>query len=233
MRGWWALSTALVAAFLFVGARPAAAGDCRIFAATTSGSVDLSNASELHLRQADDVWIGAATSTPQTRLQISTVIFGVSAPVWSSAVDSQTTFDSGAMHVGDYSVFARSGTVVVLTDSCDAKLAVAVDDQNALLTVAGGTGVVLGALALLCLLLLAIRRATLPRRVVAALVGLVFGLGTALLAQQTGLLDAFGAIGFAVVIVPAVIAVAIPGSLQRPKAALADTPVRTPEVVEA
>ena len=213
---------------LLLSSRPVYAADCQILVATTtSGSYALAS-SELHLRQSDAVSIDVVAPRPQTYAKVATNVFGIAVPVWRTTFKASRSFQSGTVNLADYSGYARVAAVSFGTNSCSQSVTLTIDDRNALLTVAGGAGAILGAISLLLLARLARRRPTALRRFWGMAPGVLFGLGTGLVAQQSSLMDPRNIVGLAIPAATLLLGALVPGSLYR-SLPLTPAPARIPE----
>jgi hypothetical protein len=218
---------------LATSVQPAVA-ECQVLMASTSWSGTLPSNGVWHFRQGDSVAIYAVAPKLQTHLDVVGYAFGIGVPVWHSDFATTRTFESGTVMVSDFSAFSRTATVDIDTNNCHLAATVVVDDVSALLTVAGGAGAIVALVALLLLGLLARRRPSVGGRLLAALLGALFGLGIGVLAQETGIIPAKSLIGIAVPVVAVLLAAAIPGALYRPiPATPATSPVPEREAVPA
>ena len=182
------LALAVVAASGATGAT--VAGPCSIQAVgTVSGSADLGKGGEWHLRRDEAVTVRVLAPQPQTHLDATVAVFGVAAALPRTELPRYTTYLQGPDQVATWSRFSRAAAVSVRTDACSSSLVAVVDDQNPVLTLAGGIGAAVGALALMGLVLLAFRPRRVPLNVAGGLLGLLAGVGVRLFLQQLLWLD--------------------------------------------
>lgn len=167
-----------------------AATPCSIQAVgTVSGPADLSRSGEWHVRRDEAVTVRVLTPQPQTHLDATVAVFGLSAAMPRTELPRYTTYLQGPDQVSTWSRFSRALAVSVRTDACHSSLVAVVDDQNPVLTVAGGVGVAVGALALIGLVLLARGRRRAVRTVAGGLLGFMAGVAVSLFLQQLLWLD--------------------------------------------
>lgn len=190
-------------------------GGCTASAtASRSGAVDLTTATEWHLRSDDVVNGSGKAPTVQTTAQVSAYAFGIAFPL-VSATGRGTGGSAGPFDVATYARLARIIAVAGSSDSCSGSITIIIDDVNPFLTATGGGGAVLGLLGLLGVLRSAFSRGGGGARVGGALAGLLGGLGLGLLLQQTGTLDPANLVGLVVPLAGLVIGGGAAGMLKR------------------
>ncbi|HEX9270281.1 MAG TPA: hypothetical protein VF998_10585 [Candidatus Limnocylindria bacterium] len=209
---------ALTFAFAVALAAPAAAiidGGCTATAsATKSGSVDLTTASEWHLKT-DDVVSGSGTApSDQTFVQISAYALGVPIPILNGTGKGKSG-SAGPYAVSSYSWMAKTIVVSGASDSCNGSITIIIDDTTPVATASGGGGAIVALIGLAGMVLSAMGPGGRGGRVAGGLSGVLTGLGLGLLAQQLGVLDARSLVGLALPAAGAVIGIGAAGALHR------------------
>ncbi len=213
-----ASTAALALAFVIAPATPAAGivtGGCTGTAsASKSGSVDLTTASEWHLRS-DDVVSGSGTApTDQTFVQIYAYALGVPIPVLSNTGKGKSG-TAGPYAVSSYSWMAKTIAVSGASDSCSGSITIIIDDSSPATTAAGGGGLIVAILGLLGMHGAAFGPGGRAGRVAGGLAGVLAGLGVGLFANQLGFIDARSLVGLALPAAGAVLGTGAAGALRR------------------
>lgn len=183
-------------------------GGCSGTGTATSGSVDLTTATEWHVKK-DDVGGGSGQSPTKVKsASVGAAALGLVVPIASgTSKDGET---EGSVSGVSVSMFATLGARFVVSGSadngCSGEIKIIIDDVNPLLTLLGGGGLVLFVLALIVALIMARGSRSIGRRLVDGAFGLVGGIGGALCLEQLGILDPTQPIGLILAIACAVIA---------------------------
>ena len=181
---------------------------------TVSGPADLSRSGEWHLRRDEAVTVRVLTPRPQTHLDATVAVFGLAAALPRTELPRYTTYLQGPEQVSTWSRLSRALAVSVRTDTCYSSVVAVVDDQNPVVTLAGGIGVAVGAIALIGLLLLARGSRGAARNVVGGLLGFMAGVGVSLFLQQLLWLDPRSYVTLLPPILGLFLGVAVPGLLR-------------------
>jgi hypothetical protein len=191
-------------------------GGCTGTGTATSGSVDLTTATEWHVMKDD---VGGGTGNSPTKVKSASVgayALGIPIPI-ASGVDEGEGKTEGSVSGVSVSLFAALGqrfTVAGSADNgCSGEITIIIDDVNPLLTAFGGGGVILALLGLLVVLASMRGDRGIGKRILDAFFGALGGLGAALALEQFGVLDPTTLVGLFIVIVAAVIAFLTTGIL--------------------
>jgi hypothetical protein len=209
-------SAVCLAAVLLVlmptGAAATVSGGCKVSGtASVSGTTDLTAADVWHLRS-DDVVNGSATYPFQTFVHVYAFLFGIPIPVYSSS-GKDTKGSAGPFTVSDYSRYTRVFAAGGGSDTCTGAVLIVVDDQNAFTNVAGLVGLVLAAIGVVGLLMLLFGGSGsggCGSIFFGLLAGFLAGLGGALIAAETGLVEPRNIAGLVVIGVGAAVGALIP-----------------------
>lgn len=190
-----ALGAAIVVLLFAFPASAAAtiSGGCTGEGHSTSSSANLQTDTIWHL-QRDDVAGGSGTS-PAAMRTASVSAYGLGLGIPIAGGTSETGETSGSVDGVQVSTYAVLGRQFVVAGSasgdaqCTGQILIVIDDVQAVFTVLGGGGLILGILALLGMLLMARGERGLGNRVVSAFLGALAGVGLGLAAEQFGLLD--------------------------------------------
>lgn len=187
-------------------------GGCTVTGtASISGAKDLTTLDVWHLKTADNV-TGVAKYPSQTYVHVYALIFGLPIPVYSST-GKDTHGSAGPFLVSDYSRFTRVFAAGGASDTCTGAVLIIVDDQSAF-TNAGGIGgivlVAIGLLGILALLFMGKGASGCGGSLLGALLGLALGVGAALVAAETGLIDPRNIAGLVVIGVCVIAGIAVP-----------------------
>ena len=199
---------ALAALLAFPGTAGATiSGGCTGTGSATSGSVDLTTATEWHVKK-DDVGGGSGQSPSKVKsASVGAAALGLTIPIASGTSEDGET--EGSVSGLSVSMFAALGARFVVSGSadngCSGEITIIIDDVNPLLTLLGGGGLVLLVLALIVVLMMTRGGRGVGRRLVDALFGLVGGIGGALMLEQLGILDPTEFIGLILAIAFAII----------------------------
>jgi hypothetical protein len=165
-------------------------GPCQVTGdASISGSTNLNSTTVWHLKR-DDVVTGHATYSAQSQVNIYVLIFGVPREIWQSN-GKDTKGSAGPFKVSDWSQYTRVFAAGGKSDLCDGQVLIVVDDQSPFLNAVGLAGLVLGAIGLLGLIILlaATGGGGCGGAILGGFLGLVLGVGLALVAAEAGAID--------------------------------------------
>jgi hypothetical protein len=183
-------------------------GGCTGTGTATSSTVDLTTATEWHVKK-DDVGGGTGQSPSKVKsASVGASALGISIPIASgTSKDGET---QGSVSGVSVSLFAALGARFVVSGSadngCSGEITIIIDDVNPLLTLLGGGGLLIALLALLVVLAMTRGSSGLMRRLVDAFFGLIGGVGLSLALEQFGVLDPTELIGLLIAIGTAIIA---------------------------
>jgi hypothetical protein len=207
------------------GAAATIRGGCTGTGTATSGGVDVTTATEWHIRKDD---VGGGSGEGPTAHAGSVAAFALGIPIASGT--SVPGESSGVVSGVSASTFALLGARFVVSgtadNGCSGEIEIIIDDVNPLLTVLGGGGAALAVIGLLAVLVMLRGGKSFARRVLDALFGLFGGLGLALALEQFGVLDPTQMIGLFIVIGAAIVGLlstGIVGGGDVPDPALAPT----------
>jgi hypothetical protein len=205
----------LAAAVLILTPLTAAAtvsGGCTVSGtASISGVTDLTTHDTWHLKTDDSV-SGDATYPTQTHVDIFAYIFGLPIPVYSSSGKDKHG-SAGPFKVSDYSRYTRVFAAGGASDTCTGAVLIIVDDQGAFTNAAGLGGIVLtaiGLLGLVALMFMGKGAGGCGGMFLGALLGAALGVGAALLAAETGLVDPRNIAGLVVAGVGVIVGISVP-----------------------
>jgi hypothetical protein len=212
--------SAVIAVIAMLLALPAAVaativGGCTGEGHAASGSVNLTTATEWHVRPSD---VGGGSGTapaPVKAASVGAYAAGIQIPIASgTSEDGETT---GSVEGVSVSLFAALGARFVIAGSatgdatCNGQITVIIDDVNPVLTVFGGGGLLLALIGLLAIIMGARSRGTTAVRGLAVLFGGLGGLGLALALEQFGILDPTQPIGLLIALVGALLGLGMAG----------------------
>ena len=164
-------------------------GGCTATAtASKSGTIDLSQASTWHVRDADVLNGQATAPTAQTSAQLKVLLFGIGLPLLDKQGNTLSG-TAGPYRIGDYDRYTRVLSVAGTSNTCDGNILVIVDDIAPLSTWAGIIGLIAALLGIIGLVATMGQFPNGSARFVGMVVGLVAGLGVGLLLQETAILD--------------------------------------------
>jgi hypothetical protein len=192
-------------------------GGCTGEGHSTSSSSDLTNDTIWHLKR-DDVAGGSGTS-PASMRSASVSAYGLGIPIPIAGGTSQEGKTEGSVdgvQVSTYAVLGREFVVAGTATGdaqCTGQIEIVIDDVQAVFTVFGGGGLLVGILALLGMLLLARGGRGFGNRIVSAFLGVLAGVGLGLAAEQFGVLDPTQPIGLVLVVALAVLGFVTAGLL--------------------
>jgi hypothetical protein len=179
-------------------------GACTGEGHSTSSSANLTKDAIWHLER-DDVAGGSGTS-PAVMHSASVSAYGLGLGIPIAGGTSEDGETSGSVDDVQVSTYAWLGHRFVVAGSaggdarCTGYIEIIIDDVQAIFTVFGGGGIILGILGLLGMLLSARGERRLAGRVVSAFLGGLAGIGLGISAEQFGLLDPTEPIGLFLVV---------------------------------
>ena len=210
---------AIACAFVLASSAPAAAvivGGCTAQGtASKSTGVDLTSATEWHLRTDDVVSGSGAAPSNQTFVTVSVQAFGVAIPVLNSTGLNDRTSKAGPYTVASYSWIARVIPVSGASDSCTGSIDIILDDVNPLATAAGGGAGALALLAVILLIGVATGSGGAGGRIGGGILGLIAGVGIGVALIEASLLDPRTLVGLALPVGGLLIGAASAGALRR------------------
>ena len=214
-----AVGGALVALALVFPTSAAATitGGCTGEGHSTSSSANLTTDTIWHLKR-DDVAGGSGSSPAAMRsASVSAYGLGLGLPIAGGTSESGETSGSlDGVQVSTYAVLGRQFVVAGSASGdaqCTGQILIIIDDVQAVFTVLGGGGIILGILGLLGMLLFARGERGFANRLVSAFLGALAGVGLGLAAEQFDLLDPTRPIGLFLVIGLAVVGFLTAGML--------------------
>jgi hypothetical protein len=225
------MSTSVVRRFVVLGlaiafalALPAAAaavmtkGTCQATGtAASSGSVDLTTATEWHMKSTDVAGGNGTAAAKQTSAEVAAYWLGIGLTITSGSGDGDTAGSVSGVQVSTYAIlgarFTVAGSSVGEDGGCAGHVTIVLDDVNPLLTVFGGGGVLLAVVGALVLLWALRAPASCLSRVLAGLFGLLGGAGLGLALEQFGILDPTTYLGLGVAVVGLLLGLALPGRM--------------------
>ena len=190
-------------------------GGCTGEGHATSGSVNLTSASEWHIQSAD---VGGGSGTAPAPIKAASVgayAAGIQIPIASGTSEDGET--AGSVEGVSASLFATLGKRFVIAGSgtgdvsCSGQITMIIDDVNPLLTVLGGGGLLLALIGLLAIIMAARSNGGAGARIGAFLLGGLGGLGLALALEQFGILDPTQPIGLIIALIAAVLGLLLAG----------------------
>jgi hypothetical protein len=194
-----AIGLAAVGAAMWAGATTATVnGPCTVTGIATSGTVDLTTATEWHLLRSDVAGGNGTASSEQTAATVSVYALGLAIPVASGEGDGDTQGSVSGVSVEPFALIAKRWTVAGSSDSCSGQVLVIIDDVEPYTTATGGGGIIV-ALVAGALMLLTARGSGVGSKIVGGLLGGVAGPGLALALEQFGVVDPTSFIGLGIV----------------------------------
>ena len=192
-------------------------GGCTGEGHSTSSSANLTTDTIWHLKR-DDV-AGGSGSSPAAMRSASVSAYGLGRGLPIAGGTSKSGETSGSLDGVQVSTYAVLGRQFVVAGSasgdaqCTGQILIIIDDVQAVFTVLGGGGIILGILGLLGMLLFARGERGFANRLVSAFLGALAGVGLGLAAEQFDLLDPTRPIGLFLVIGLAVVGFLTAGML--------------------
>jgi hypothetical protein len=199
------------------GAAAVITGGCTGEGHATSGNVNLTTATEWHIKR-DDVGGGSGTApAPIRAASVSAYAAGVSIPIaGGTSEDGETT---GSVENVSASTLAILGSRFIIAGSasgdatCNGQITIIIDEVNPLLTLLGGGGLLLALVGLLAIIMGARSDAGWGSRILAFVLGGLGGLGLGLALEQFGILDPTQPIGLGIAVIAAVLGLLLAGRL--------------------
>jgi hypothetical protein len=219
--------TAIVGVVSMLLAFPAAAaarisGGCTGEGHATSGSVDLTTATEWHIKRTD---VGGGSGTAPAPIKAASVsAYGAGLPIPIAGGTSEDGETSGSVEGVSASTLAVLGSRFIIAGSatgditCNGQVTIIIDDVNPLFTALGGGGLLLALIGLLAILMAARSRGDTGAKVGAFIFGGLGGLGLALALEQFGVLDPTVPIGLGIALVGALFGLFMAGRFRSPGA---------------
>jgi len=216
---------AIAGALLIAAALPAIAlgtvtGGCTVTGTSPSGgSIDLTSASEWHLRSTDTAGGSGTAPSQQTSASVGAYALGLTIPIASGSGSGGT---SGSVDGLSMSTFALLGARFEVTGSsagpgggCSGDVLIIIDDVNPLFTLLGGGGLVVAALGAIVLLLAMRSGGGAASRFFGLVMGALGGAGLGVGLAQLDVLDPSSFLGLAFVVGGALLGLLLPGLLNR------------------
>lgn len=190
-------------------------GGCTGDATAASGNVDLTTATEWHVRSTDVVDGSGTAPAPIRAASVGAFAAGLSIPI-ASGTDEEGETEGGVegVRVSTYALFGARFTVAGSGSGdvpCSGRITVIIDDVNPLFTLFGGGGILLALLGLLAIVVGARSAGGWGSRILATLVGGVGGLGLGLALEQFGVLDPTQPISLVIAAVAALLGLVLCG----------------------
>jgi hypothetical protein len=205
---------------LWLIAAPAAlatvTGGCEVTGESPRGSIDLTTATEWHLRSTDLVGGRGSAPEPQKAVTVVAYSLGLPLPVVSAVSEDEegeTEGSTSGIAVSTYAALGHRFFVAGASTSCSGSVLIILDDVNPFLTLLGGGGLVAAVVGLLAMLWVARHEDGCLMTLLGAFFGLLTGLGLSLLLEQLGFFDPTVPLGLGLVVVLAVIGAILAGRL--------------------
>ena len=214
-RGAAVIAVAVLLLALPVAVSATITGGCTGEGHATSGNVNLTSASEWHIKSTDVGGGSGVAPAPIKAASVGAYAAGIQIPIASGTSEEGET--TGSVEGVSASLFAALGQKFVIAGSatgdtsCSGQITVIIDDVNPLLTVFGGGGLLLALIGLLAILVAARSRDTTGVRIAAFLFGGLGGLGLALALEQFGILDPTQPIGLIIALLAAIVGLLLAG----------------------
>ena len=214
-----AAGAAVVALLLAFPAAVAATitGGCTGEGHATSGSVDLTTATEWHVKRSD---VGGGSGTAPAPIRAASVsAYGAGLPIPIASGTDPDGKTSGSVDNVSVSTLAILGARFIVAGSgtgdanCNGQITIIIDDVHPLLTVLGGGGLLLAVIGLLAIIMGARSDAGWGSRILAFVLGGLGGLGLGLALEQFGMLDPTQPIGLGIAVIAAVLGLLVAGRL--------------------
>jgi hypothetical protein len=185
-----------VVALLFgfpAAAGAAITGGCTGEGHSTSGGSDLTTDTQWHLKS-NDVAGGSATSpVPMRAATVSAYGLGIGIPIaGGTSEDGETAGSVDGINVSTYAVLGHRFVVAgsaIGDGACSGQIEIILDDNQPLLTVLGGGGIILALIGVVGMLAQARGTGGLVNRLLSAIFGALAGLGASLALEQFSVLD--------------------------------------------
>jgi hypothetical protein len=191
----FAVSAAILALLLAFPASAGATitGGCTGEGHSTSGGANLTTDSEWHLKS-NDVAGGSATAPAAMRsATVAAYGLGIGIPIaGGTSEDGETSGSVDGVNVSTYAVLGHRFVVAGSASGdgqCTGQIEIVIDDNQPLLTVLGGGGIVLALIGVIGMLAQARGSGGFVNRFLSAVFGAMAGLGAALALEQFEALD--------------------------------------------
>lgn len=214
-----ATATALLLPFAIPAVTTATVdGGCTVTGTSTSGgSIDLAAAAEWHLKSTDKAGGSGTAPSRMTSASVGAYALGLSIPIASGSGDGGTT---GSVDNVPLSTFALLGSRFMVSGSssgpsggCTGHVLIVLDDVNALFTLLGGGGLLVGVICLLLLVLAMRAGGGIGSRIAGLIIGAIGGAGLGLALAQFAVLSPDSVVGLVVVVVGGAVGLLTPGVL--------------------
>jgi hypothetical protein len=205
-------------------------GGCTAEGHATSSSVDLTTATEWHIRSTDVAGGSGTSPVKMTAAQVYAYALGVEIPIASGTGDGDTGGAVDGVSVAPFAILGHRFTVAGSASgdgACGGSITIILDDVNPVTTVLGGGGIALFVVGGLGVLAGARSRGGAVRRVVAGMFGALGGAGLGLALEQFGVTDPTSPVGLALVLAGLLLGLLLTGLLGRrgvPVIPVGDTP---------
>jgi len=193
-------------------------GGCTASGQSTSGSVDLTSATEWHLKSTDTAGGEGQSPAQMTSAEVHAYVLGLAIPIASGTGNGGTSGAVTGVSVAPFAILGHRFTVAGTASgqgACSGEITIILDDVNPALTAFGGGGLLLFAVGVVAILLGARSSGGLPRRILVAVLGGLGGAGLGVALAQFGVLDATSLVGLALAIGGLVLGFVITGPLGR------------------
>jgi hypothetical protein len=191
---------------------------CQGNGTSTSGNVDLTTATEWHLKSTDTAGGSGSSTVAMKSANVAAYAFGgLGIPIAAGTGNGETSGSVDGLSVKTYAIlgarFYVAGSASGDGASCSGSIVIILDDVNPVFTVFGGGGLILFVIGLIGLLLLARSGEGCFLMGIAIVLGLLGGAGLAVALGQFGALDATSPVGLVFPIVGAVAGAATCGRM--------------------
>jgi hypothetical protein len=190
-----------------MGAAATITGGCTGTGTATSGGVDLTTATEWHVKK-DDVGGGSGEGPTAHNASVGAYALGLQIPIQSGHSDPGES--SGSVEGVSVSTFALLGARFIVTGSadngCAGQIEIIIDDVDPLFTLLGGGGALVAALFALLVLRTMRGGKGIFKRLLDTVYGLIGGIGAALALEQFGYIDPDSLVGLMIAIAAGVFA---------------------------
>jgi hypothetical protein len=171
---------------------------------TSSGEIDLTTATEWHLKRADSAGGSGESTVAMKTATVAVRALGLSIPIAGGSGDGETSGSVSDVSVATFALlgqrFVVSGSASGDGGSCSGSFLIIIDDVNPLLTAFGGGGLLLAVIGLLVIANGARSSGGMAGRLLVAIVGGLGGAGLGLALEQFGVLDPTSFVGLGLAI---------------------------------
>ncbi len=193
-------------------------GGCTATGTSTSGGVDITTATEWHLKSTDVAGGSGTAPSKMTSAQVGAAALGLSIPVAGGSGDGDTAGSVDGISVEPYAILGHRFTVAGSASGegapCSGQIVIILDDVDPLFTVLGGGGILAALIGLIVILAVARSQGGAGMAFIALLFGFLGGAGLGLALEQFGILDPTGFVGLAIAIGVAVLGLILNGRLR-------------------